>query len=112
MPAKSPKYVFTDDMASVTGYGGESEAQAQRAVAAGIEWLETHPCAKPAATEGKFVYGFTDSNEDAKALSAVIGAEFNGASGGVVECCLGHVLWAYQHGGWDAYVAESKLHKE
>lgn len=106
-----PRHVFTDDMAEVTGYGGVCEEQARQAVIAGVMWLEDNPTAQPEVKADPMVFGAYNNNADAKLLEATMGAEMEGESAAAMQTCLGHVLWAYKHGGWDAYVAESKRRK-
>lgn len=114
------KYLYTDDMAELSGFGGSYEAGCRAMVVAGLEWLDAHPDAKPQFHGCKNIFGIIQSdNADAKALSdTMLDAPIEvdgekttvgdyGATGAMHQQAISHVLWISRN-GWDKYVAESR----
>jgi hypothetical protein len=109
--ADAPKYVFTDDMREISGFGGGYEAACRAMVVAGLEWFDAHPAAKPEFHGFKGVYGIlAEDNDDAKALSKamVAAAEpLGGATGAMHQATVAHAL-KIREMGWDWYVVEMR----
>ena len=103
------KYVYTDDMSELSGFGGGYEATCRAMVVAGLEHLDAHPEADPKFHGYKGIYGIiTEDNADAKALSeAVVKAANGDCTGAMHQASISHVLWIRKN-GWDRYCAESR----
>lgn len=99
------RYVFTDDMREISGFGGGYEACCRAMVVAGLEWLDAHPDAKP-----EFGRYASEGNDHAKALGDAIlkpGESGGGATGAMFGAAVSHVL-RVRKVGWDAYCAEMR----
>ena len=101
------KYVYTDKMGEISGFGGGYEEDCRKMVIAGMEWLDEHKAANPTFDQYKGVYGLTtNENQDMKdmqaAMNQAIGDE---ATGAMMQACTNHVLYAAKN-GWEKYVEE------
>lgn len=105
------KYIFTDDMGEISGFGGGYEKECRDMVVRGLEWLDEHPEADLKFSEYKNIYGIiNEETEDAKALvKAMLGGE-TGHTGAMVQATVGHVMWIRKN-GWDTYVEKKKQHQ-
>lgn len=104
------KYIFTDDMREISGFGGGYEACCRRMVVAGLEWCDAHPQAEPKFHGYQGIYGvISEDNEDAKQLTAAViaAAEPEGATGAMHQATIGHIL-GIRRVGWDAYVKDMR----
>jgi len=103
------KYVYTDDMSELSGFGGGYEATCRAMVVAGLKHLDAHPEADPQFHGYKGIYGIiTEDNADAKALSeAVVKAANGDCTGAMHQAAISHVLWIRKN-GWDRYCVESR----
>ena len=105
------KYVYTDDMREISGFGDGYEQCCRAMVVAGLEWLDAHPEAKPEFHGFRGIYGLLmEDNDDAKALSRVMvdaGDALGGATGAQHQATVLHVLQIREK-GWDWYVAEMR----
>ena len=103
------KYVYTDDMSEISGFGGGYESACRAMVVAGLEHLDANPHADPQFHGYQGIYGsITEDNADAKALSeAVVKAANGDCTGAMHQAAISHVLWIREN-GWDRYCAESR----
>ena len=101
------KYVFTEEMREISGFGGSYESACREMLVAGLEWLDAHPDADPKFTAYENIYGvISENNDDAKSLSdAVVAPTKNECTGAMHQAVISHVMWIKQH-SWDEYVAE------
>ena len=105
------KYVFTEKMREISGFGGGYEQACRDMVVAGLEWLDANPSADPKFHGYKNVYGLvSEDNEDAKNLSEAICAPAEGCSGAMHQAAVSHVLWIRAN-GWEAYVKKMESNK-
>lgn len=104
------KYVFTDEMAEISGFGGNYEAACRRMIVAGLEWLDSHPEADPKFHGYKDVFGIlTEDNDDAKALSNAITKDEPDITGAMHQAAIQHIIWIKKNNkegksGWERYV--------
>lgn len=98
------RYVFTEDMGEISGFGGGYEQTCRNMLAAGMEWLDAHPAADPQFKGFQGVYGLiSEENEDAEALSAAIVAGAHGdCTGAMHQAVTSHCLFIRKN-GWEAY---------
>lgn len=110
---------MTSDMAEISGFGGSYEEGCRLLVLAGVEWILTHPEAKPEWKVPQNIIGIDmENNADAEALEAAMMAAPITKDGRVTtvgEDCTGAMMqFSKRHAaraamvGWDVYVAESK----
>jgi len=101
------KYVWTEDMGEISGFGGAYEATCQAMVRAGIEWMEAHPEAHPKFHGYKDIYGvLAEDNADAKALTeAMIAASGGDCTGAMHQATVSHLLFIHRN-GWEKYCSE------
>lgn len=105
----SEGYSFADEMAEISGFGGDYEAACRAMVTAGVAWLDEHPDADLAFETVENATGIVtpetlDAEELAKRMADVVEAEYGDPpSGAMMEACVGHVVWI-EANGWDAYV--------
>lgn len=111
---------MTVDMTEISGFGGNYEAGCRAMVLAGVEWLATHPDAKPSWSNPRGLIGVDlDENDDCKAMEeAMLAAPLTidgknttvneyGATGAMMQFSKRHVMRAHRV-GWDAYCKESR----
>lgn len=103
------KYVWTDEMREISGFGGGYEAACRAMVVAGLEWFDSLPkdTAEPTFQTLKNITGIIiETNPNAKAMTAAMCKaveDKGGATGAMVQFCVSHVLKAREV-GWDEYV--------
>lgn len=98
------KYIFTDEMSEISGFGGGYEAECRAAVVRGLEWLDAHPEADPQFKGYKNVYGIiNEENDDAKAMSDAIAPKGSDMTGAMHQAAVEHCLWIKMN-SWDRYV--------
>lgn len=105
---KEQEYVFTEDMAEISGFGGGYEDTCRQMVVLGLNWLKEHPTAEPQFSGYKGIYGIIhDDNQDAKDLLKAMtdGVDCTGA---MVQATVGHVMAIHSRSSWDWYVEDSK----
>lgn len=99
-------YQHLDTDPEISGFGGGYEAACRAMVAAGMEWFDANPDADPQFRGYEGVYGVvTETNADAKALSAAVAAACEGCTGAMHQATVSHVLYAHRV-GWDVYLQE------
>ena len=103
------KYVFTDDMDEISGFGGGYEQTCRNMVVAGLEWFDSHPNAAPLYKGFQRIYGvISEENAAAKLLSKAIVAGADGdCTGAMHQATVSHVLWIKTN-GWERYCRESR----
>jgi hypothetical protein len=109
------KYVWTDDMREISGFGGNYEAGCRVMVVAGLECFDAHPdFEEPAFEEYKNVVGLiSEKNPNGKKLvDAMVAAADRafpngGATGAMVQYCVHHVFKAREL-GWDVYASKMR----
>lgn len=106
------KYVWTDDMREISGFGGGYEATCRAMVVAGLEWFDALPkdTAEPTFKQFKNIVGvISASNPNAKAMQAAMlkapGAD--GCTGAMMQFSVHHVMKALEL-GWSAYVEKMR----
>ncbi len=98
------KYIFTDEMAEITGFGSTYEETVRRMIVKGLEWLDRNPTKDPKFKENKNVFGIVfEDNEDAKELSKVLTENEPDITGAMHHASVQHILWIKQN-GWEKYV--------
>lgn len=104
---RATKYLFTPGMSEISGFGGGYEQTCRNMVAAGMEWLDSHPDADPQFHGFKGVYGvIADDNPDAKALSdAVVAGSGGDCTGAMHQAAVSHCMFIRKN-GWTRYVEE------
>lgn len=104
VPARDSRYLFTDDMSEISGFGGGYEQTCRNMVAAGMEWFDANPEAAPRFKGNESIYGvILEDNEDAKALSAaVVGAADGDCTGAMHQAVISHCFYARKN-GWEKY---------
>lgn len=101
--APTKKYVFTDDMAEISGFGGSYEKACRDMIVAGLEWFDEHPTAEPKFHGFKDVYGImAEDNEDAKALSEAVTAVSDDVTGAMHQASIQHIMYIRKN-GWEKY---------
>jgi len=104
----SSKYIYTDDMDEISGFGGGYEKACRDMVVAGLKWLDAHPTAEPKFHGYKDVYGICmEDNQDAKDLSSAMVKAADDCTGAMHQATVSRVLWIRRN-GWDKYVAECR----
>jgi len=105
------KYVYTDKMDEISGFGGGYEDTCRAMVIAGLEWWDDNPDADPVFKGFKDVYGIImDENDDAKALSkAVLDGSGGDCTGAMHQATISHIM-VIRKEGWDWYV--NKMEEE
>ncbi len=113
VPVRSSRYQFTPDMGEISGFGGGYEQTCRNMLAAGLEWLDTHPDADPNFQGFKGIYGIIlEDNANAKALSqAVVDAADGDCTGAMHQAVISHCL-AIRKIGWDAYCVKMREREE
>lgn len=107
----STKYIYTDDMGEISGFGGGYEDACRKMVIAGLEWLDAHPQADPQFHGYKGVYGIiTEDNEDATALTKAILSACDDCTGAMHQAAVNHCLAARKL-GWEGYCAKMRERK-
>lgn len=101
------KYSYTDKSHEISGFGGGYEEDCRKMVIAGLEWFDEHEKANPKFHGFKNVFGLIiEDNQEAKQLTQHMNNACGGkATSAMMQCCLGHVKYAQQH-GWDKYIQE------
>ncbi len=98
------KYEFTEEMGEISGFGGSYEQGCRNMLNAALVWFDDNPNAKPEFTGYKNIYGIiNENNEDAQALSDVVGNTEPDCTGAMHQAVISRVLWIKEN-GWDAYV--------
>lgn len=99
------RYVYTDRMEEISGFGGGFEDVCRKMVVAGLEWVDAHPGAKIEFSEINGVTGLTtDETPDCKEMQTAMNqAADNDASGAMIHVCSKHVLFVLSK-GWEQYV--------
>ena len=108
------KYVFTEKMQEISGFGGSYEDACRKMVVAGLEWFDKHPKADPKFSGYKGVYGIiNEDNQDAKDLTkTMLDASGGDCTGAMMQATVTHVMHIHKK-GWDWYVKEmTKPEKE
>lgn len=108
----SENYTFTDDMAEVSGLGGDYERACRDMVIAGAVWLDRHEDdihEKLQFKEYKNVVGViqgeNDISEDLLETMAEAAEDAGGApTGAMMHATARHVAYIAQN-GWEDYVA-------
>lgn len=105
----SAKYVYTDDMGEISGFGGGYEDTCRKMVIAGVEWFDAHPEAKPQFHTYKNIYGVcSEDNDDAKQLTkAVIDVTNGDCTGAMHQAAIARILWIRTN-GWEKYCVECR----
>jgi hypothetical protein len=106
------KYVWTDDMREISGFGGSYEGGCRVMVTAGLEWFDGHPdIEEPLFKEYKNIAGLIiETNPNAKALTKAMCKAADraypngGVTGAMMQYTVHHVFKARAL-GWPAYVA-------
>ncbi len=67
------KYIFTDDMGEINGFGGDYEASCRAMLKVCLDWWNTFPDADPRYYGFRNIYGICmDDNNDARDLDRAI----------------------------------------
>jgi len=107
-------YEWTEDMAELSGFGGDYERSCRAMVKAGLEWWDLHPKAEPRFKGRRGANGLiNEDNHDAQSLTAVMmdaAQGFGGPTGVMLSACLGAVFRVRQN-GWEAYADELRARK-
>lgn len=98
------KYIFTDDMGGISGFGGGYEQTCRNMLAAGLDWLDEHPNTEPKFCGFKGIYGIIkEDNEDAEVLSeAVVTAADDDCTGAMYQAVISSCLFIRKH-SWEHY---------
>jgi len=106
------KYIYTDDMDEISGFGGGYEATCRAMVVAGLEWWDANPDATPKFLGCKNIYGvISEDNDDAKALSkAVVEGSSDDCTGAMHQATITHIF-RIRKVGWNQYCDEMKAKK-
>jgi hypothetical protein len=109
MADEPQKYVFTDDMREISGFGGTYEDACRAMVVAGLNWLDEHPEATPTFKGFTGVFGLCEhANDDGERLSDAMVAPTGGdCTGAMHEVTVRHVL-QIRATGWDEYCRISR----
>jgi len=101
------KYVYTDEMDEISGFGGGYEATCRAMVRAGLLWLDNNIAANLSFKQYENIYGLTfDESDDCKAMQEVmIEASGNDCTGAMMQATLNHIMFIYKN-GWDKYKEE------
>jgi len=101
------KYIFTPEMAEISGMGGPYEECCRSMLKAGLEWLDEHPDADPKYTGYKGIYGIIDEdNLDAENMSrAVVDGAGGDCTGAMHQAVISSIMWIRRR-SWAEYVAE------
>ena len=100
------KYVFTEEMNEISGFGGGYETGCRDMVVAGLEWLDNNPKANPTFDQYKNIYGLTtNENKDMEKMQDVMLKVCDGCSGAMMQATTNHVLHIKKV-GWDKYIKE------
>lgn len=109
------KYEYTDDMAEISGFGGDYEKSCRKMVIAGLCWFDDNPHANAIVKENAAIFGIvSEENEDAKNLSRAIAQSVTDCSGAMHHAAISHTLWIKKH-SWDEYcetMREAKKKKD
>lgn len=98
------KYIFSDDMDEISGFGDSYEQGCRAMVVAGVKWLDENNDVYLAFQQYCGVYGVIDAETvDAKALIAVMCKAVDNNSTGLMEhATINHVMFIKKH-GWETY---------
>lgn len=110
---RATRYMFTEAMGEISGFGGGYEQTCRNMLAAGLDWLDEHPNADPRFECFEGIYGvLADDNDDAKALSKVVVAGADGdCTGAMHHAVVSHCLFICKN-GWERYVEEMSKREE
>ena len=101
------KYVFTDKMGEISGFGGGYEQCCRNMLKSGMEWFDLNPRADPSFRGYENVYGITaENNEDAKLLSLAIADGAGGDCTGAMHQAVVSACLYIKKNGWEKYVEE------
>jgi len=107
---RKTRYVFTDDMDEISGFGGGYEQTCRNMLAAGLEWFDDHPDADPQFHGFRGIQGLiVEDNDDAKSLSAAVeaGDGGTGCTGAMHQAVIRSCLFI-RSDGWERYCDEMR----
>lgn len=102
---------FTNDMAEISGLGGEYEECCRAMVLGGLRWIDANAGTDLKFSEMKNVYGIIRAAAEvseqlcqamADAAVAVVGPE-GGPTGAMLHACMNDIIWIVTR-SWDEYV--------
>lgn len=101
------KYIYTEKMDEISGFGGGYEDICRQLVIAGLEWFDQNPDKKPVFKGLRGVFGLLlEDNQDAidmcKYMTEKAGDDLTGA---MMHAAHDHIRFVRQN-GWDKYVEE------
>ena len=97
-------------MGEISGFGGGYEAECQKLLNAGVEWLESHSDQRDKLRIKTYegVYGLaTAETPETKELEEAILAAGADATGAMHHAVMGRLMWIARH-GWEEYVTMTK----
>lgn len=99
----TPGFEWTEDMADISGLGGDYERACRQMISQGCAWWAQHPEVEPEFHGFKNITGIcVEDNKDAERLSAAICADID-PSGAMHHAAVAHVLHWRKLGSWGAY---------
>jgi hypothetical protein len=100
------KYLWSDAMGEISGFGGDYEQACRDMVHAGLAWLDAHPGADLKAKTYANIYGIlTPESDDAKALEKAVLSACPDCSGAMHQATMTACAYIARN-GWSKYVEE------
>ena len=102
------KYIWTEDMGEISGFGGNYEEACRAMLLFGVEWLDQNPQANPEFQGYQGVFGIARSNnKDAQELDKAIQAGADsidpngGMTGAMYQAVVERLLYIKKNGWKD-----------
>lgn len=105
------KYEWHSEMGEISGFGGTYEQACRTMLFAGLAWLDAHSDSRPVFFAHNRIFGVVDEgNDDAKALSKVVGEAAPGCTGAMHHAVISALMFIKKN-GWHAYASAMSKEK-